>query len=46
VLGAGGGGFMLLFVPLERQVSVRQALAEYYEVRFRLNAPGSNIVHS
>lgn len=46
LLGAGGGGFMLLFVPPERQVLLRQALADYAEVTFRINAPGSYIVHS
>ena len=46
LLGAGGGGFMLFFVPVERQAAVRQALAGYYEVSFRLNAPGSCIIHS
>lgn len=46
LLGAGGGGFMLFFVPADRQEKVRQALADYYEVPFRLNAPGSSIIHS
>ena len=46
LLGAGGGGFMLFFVPPERQDAVRRALAGYHEVAFSLNAPGSTIVHS
>lgn len=46
LLGAGGGGFMLFFVPQERQAAVRKAMAAYYEVRFNLNAPGSTIIHS
>jgi D-glycero-alpha-D-manno-heptose-7-phosphate kinase len=46
LLGAGGGGFMLFFVPEERQAAVRQALTGYYEVLFSINAAGSSIVHS
>ena len=46
LLGAGGGGFMLFFVPLERQAAVRRALSEYHEVPFAINAPGSAVVHS
>jgi D-glycero-alpha-D-manno-heptose-7-phosphate kinase len=46
LLGAGGGGFMLFFVPPERQKQVRIALAAYNEVRFSINAPGSAIIHS
>lgn len=46
LLGAGGGGFMLFFVPPERQERVRLALAAYNEVQFSINAPGSAIIHS
>lgn len=46
LLGAGGGGFMLFFVPGERQAAVRAALRDYHEVPFAINAPGSTIVHS
>ena len=46
LLGAGGGGFMLFFVPQERQERVRIALAAYNEVHFSINAPGSSIIHS
>ena len=46
LLGAGGGGFMLFFVPGERQAAVRTALRDYHEVPFAINAPGSTIVHS
>lgn len=46
LLGAGGGGFMLFFVPSERQAAVRVALRDYHEVSFAINAPGSTIVHS
>ena len=46
LLGAGGGGFMLFFVPIEKQAAVRRALHGYHEVPFSINAPGSTIVHS
>ncbi len=46
LLGAGGGGFMLLFVPPERHAAVRAALTNYHEVPFTINAPGSTVVHS
>jgi D-glycero-alpha-D-manno-heptose-7-phosphate kinase len=46
LLGAGGGGFMLFFVPPERQATVQRALKEYHEVPFAINAPGSTVIHS
>ena len=46
LLGAGGGGFLLFFVPSERQKAVRAALHDFHEVPFAINAPGSTIVHS
>jgi D-glycero-alpha-D-manno-heptose-7-phosphate kinase len=44
LLGAGGGGFMLLFVEPERQAAVRAALPGLVEVRFKTGAPGSRVV--
>jgi D-glycero-alpha-D-manno-heptose-7-phosphate kinase len=44
ILGAGGGGFMLLYVPPERQSEVCQALCQYRKVDFRFEAEGSHIV--
>jgi D-glycero-alpha-D-manno-heptose-7-phosphate kinase len=46
LLGAGGGGFLLLFVPLERQDRVRAVLADFPEVPFRMSQTGSHIIHS
>jgi D-glycero-alpha-D-manno-heptose-7-phosphate kinase len=46
LLGAGGGGFLLLFVPPERQPALRTALADLGEVPFRFSATGSHIIHS
>lgn len=46
LLGAGGGGFLLVFCPPERKVKVRKALAKHFEVPFSINAAGSRIIHS
>jgi D-glycero-alpha-D-manno-heptose-7-phosphate kinase len=46
LLGAGGGGFMLLYVPKERQAKVRAALKGFVEEPFNINAQGSRIIHS
>ncbi|MDZ4662430.1 MAG: kinase [Pseudomonadota bacterium] len=43
LLGAGGGGFMLLFVPPERQEQVRQRLRGLIEVNFKFENQGSRI---
>jgi len=44
ILGAGGGGFLLLFVPPERQEAVRQALDNLVHVPFRFEETGSQII--
>jgi D-glycero-alpha-D-manno-heptose-7-phosphate kinase len=46
LLGAGGGGFMLFFVPPERQPAVRAQMHEFFEVPFHIGATGSSIIHS
>lgn len=43
LLGAGGGGFILLFAAPERQAKVRSALAELREVPLRFSAHGTQI---
>jgi D-glycero-alpha-D-manno-heptose-7-phosphate kinase len=42
--GAGGGGFLLLYVPLDRQEEVRDALSRYIHVPFRFDFSGSQII--
>lgn len=42
--GAGGGGFMLLFAPPEKQARIREALAELISVPFRFEFAGSQLV--
>ena len=44
LLGAGGGGFVLLFVPPERQARVREALGELIHVPFKFDFSGSRII--
>jgi D-glycero-alpha-D-manno-heptose-7-phosphate kinase len=44
ILGAGGGGFLLLYVPRERQAAVRKALGQLRQVPFRFEREGSKIV--
>jgi D-glycero-alpha-D-manno-heptose-7-phosphate kinase len=42
--GAGGGGFLLLFVPLDRQQQVRDALPHLLHVPFKFDFTGSQII--
>ncbi len=42
--GAGGGGFLLLFVPPARQAAVRDALRKLIRVPFRFEFGGSQII--
>jgi D-glycero-alpha-D-manno-heptose-7-phosphate kinase len=44
IAGAGGGGFLMLYVPRERQQRVRKALREYREFPFMLEPFGSRII--
>jgi len=42
--GAGGGGFLLLFVEPDRQAAVREALGDRLHVPFRFEGEGSQII--
>ena len=44
LLGAGGGGFLLLYVPLSGQSAVRSALPGLLEVSFNFEKNGSQII--
>lgn len=45
ILGAGGGGFMLLFVPPAQQASVRERLKSLLLVPFEFESAGSQIIY-
>ncbi len=44
ITGAGGGGFLLLYVPYERQPAVRNALCHLQELPFRLESEGTKVI--
>lgn len=44
ISGAGGGGFLLLYCPREKQKKVRDALKEYREFPFFLEKDGTKII--
>ncbi len=45
LLGAGGGGFMLLFVSPENREKLKEGLKGYLEVNFSFDNDGSQIVY-
>jgi D-glycero-alpha-D-manno-heptose-7-phosphate kinase len=44
LLGAGGGGFLLLMAPPERHEMIREALGRPREIPFEIDRLGSRIV--
>jgi D-glycero-alpha-D-manno-heptose-7-phosphate kinase len=46
LLGAGGGGFLLFYVPRRSMEKFKNALSHLHEVNFSLNAQGSSIIHA
>ncbi len=44
ILGAGGGGFMLFYVPPERQGAVREALGGLIDIPVKFEHRGSQVV--
>ena len=44
IAGAGGGGFLLLYVPPARQAAVRAALSRLQELPFRFELDGSKVI--
>jgi D-glycero-alpha-D-manno-heptose-7-phosphate kinase len=45
ILGAGGGGFLLLYVPKERQPAVIRALPDLRPIDFHFAPQGSKIIY-
>jgi D-glycero-alpha-D-manno-heptose-7-phosphate kinase len=44
ITGAGGGGFLMLYCPHERQDAVREALSCLQELPFQLERDGSKVI--
>ena len=44
ISGAGGGGFLLLYCPPDRQEAVAEALSDYREMPFALERDGSKVI--
>jgi D-glycero-alpha-D-manno-heptose-7-phosphate kinase len=45
ITGAGGGGFLVLFVPPESHWSVRNALPGHKDLEFKIEPQGSKIIY-
>ena len=45
LLGAGGGGFLLFYVPKENQKSVKNALKDHMQVPFSFENEGTRIIY-
>ena len=45
LLGAGGGGFLLLYVQPEKQEAVRRALGQLKEIPFRFETGGARVLY-
>lgn len=44
IAGAGGGGFLLLYCPVETQSAVRLALSDWKEMPFALERDGTKVI--
>ena len=45
LLGAGGAGFMIFYVPDDKQDNVRNAMGNLREIEFKMDNGGASIVH-
>lgn len=44
MIGAGGGGFMLFYVPIKRQAAVREALGGLIDIPVKFESSGSQVI--
>ena len=45
VTGAGGGGFLVFFVPPDHHQAVKESLSGLKEIQFRIEPQGSKIIY-
>lgn len=45
LLGAGGGGFLVFYVPLEKQDTVCRAMKDLMHIPFRFENGGTRVIH-
>lgn len=45
LLGAGGGGFLIFYVPAEKWASVRKAMEKLLYIPFRFENGGTSVIH-
>ena len=45
LLGAGGGGFRIFYVPAEKRASVRKAMEKLLYIPFRFENSGTSVIH-
>ncbi len=45
LLGAGGGGFLLFYVPLERQKAVLEAMKDFLYIPFQFEDDGTRVIY-
>lgn len=45
LLGAGGGGFLLFYVPIEKQENVRKTLSDCLYIPFKFEDSGTEVVY-
>ena len=44
ILGAGGSGFFLFYVPLNKQDNFRKKMSKYRELKFKFDFLGSTVI--
>lgn len=45
LLGAGGGGFFVFYVPMDKQAKVKEALKDFQHIDFQFENAGTQIIH-
>ncbi len=45
LLGAGGGGFLLFYVPIDKQPNIREAMKDLLYIPFRFENGGTHVIY-